>query len=120
MSLMRDFRAHEIPLAVCIVDMDWHREGWTGYSWNYDLFPEPDVFIEWLHEQGLRTALNLHPADGVGPHEDAYPAMAERMGQNPATEQPIPFQLADPPLCPRLFRAAAPPTRGDGGGFLVA
>jgi alpha-glucosidase (family GH31 glycosyl hydrolase) len=117
MSLMRDFRAHEIPLAVCIVDMDWHREGWTGYSWNYDLFPEPDAFIEWLHEQGLRTALNLHPADGVGPHEDAYPAMAERMGQDPATKQPIPFQLADPHFARAYFELLHHPLEEMGVDF---
>ncbi|MEJ2751062.1 MAG: glycoside hydrolase family 31 protein, partial [Anaerolineae bacterium] len=74
-ALMRDFQAHEVPLSVCIIDMDWHITdvkpveppkgffpGWTGYTWNRDLFPDPDGFIAGLHEQGLNTALNLHPA----------------------------------------------------------
>jgi alpha-glucosidase (family GH31 glycosyl hydrolase) len=42
-DLMRDFQTHEIPLAVCIVDMDWHIthygqrfERLAGYTWNRD------------------------------------------------------------------------------------
>jgi alpha-glucosidase (family GH31 glycosyl hydrolase) len=101
-NLMRDFQSHEIPLSVCIVDMDWHitatgndSSGWTGYTWNRKLFPNPARFIAWLHEQGLRTALNLHPADGVFPHEEQYPAMAQALGVDPASQQPIDFDIAD-------------------------
>ena len=75
-ALMQEFRERDVPLSVCIVDMDWHitktgndSKGWTGYTWNRDLFPDPQGFIAWLHSQGLRTALNLHPAVGVYPHE---------------------------------------------------
>ena len=102
-SLMEDFRAHEIPLSVCIIDMDWHitqtgneSNGWTGYTWNRKLFPNPHGFIEWLHSQGLRTALNLHPAKGVYPHEEQYEQMALWMGIDPATKQHIPFDIANP------------------------
>lgn len=101
-ELMRDFRAYDIPLSVCIIDMDWHLEGWTGYSWNRDLFPEPAEFINWLHEQGLRTAMNLHPADGVGSHEAQYKAMAERLGQEPNGEA-IPFDIANPAFAAAYF-----------------
>ena len=80
-GLMEDFAAHEVPLAVCIVDMDWHivetgnqSVGWTGYTWNRKLFPDPQGLIDWLHAKGLRTALNLHPADGIFPHEEQYAA----------------------------------------------
>ena len=108
--LMRDFKSHEIPLAVCIVDMDWHitatdneSSGWTGYTWNHDLFPDPTDFIAWLHEQGLRTALNLHPADGVYPHEEQYAAMAQALGVDPMAQQPIDFDIADPKFLQAYF-----------------
>ncbi|MEP7136021.1 MAG: TIM-barrel domain-containing protein [Chloroflexota bacterium] len=101
--LMEDFRSHAVPLAVCIVDMDWHitqtgnkSDGWTGYTWNRELFPNPNGFIQWLHEQGLRTALNLHPARGIHPHEEQYERMAKWMGVDPASKKPIPFDIADP------------------------
>jgi alpha-glucosidase (family GH31 glycosyl hydrolase) len=109
-SLLRDFKSHEIPLSVCIVDMDWHitdtgndSSGWTGYTWNRDLFPDPAGFIAWLHEQGLRTALNLHPADGVYPHEEQYEAMAQALGVDPAAQQPIDFDIADPKFLRAYF-----------------
>ena len=102
-SLMQEFREREIPLSVCIVDMDWHitktgntSDGWTGYTWNRELFPDPPGFIRWLHEQGLRTALNLHPARGIHPHEEQYEAMAKWMGVDPASREPIPFDITDP------------------------
>jgi len=102
-SLMEEFRAREIPLSVCIIDMDWHitktgneSNGWTGYTWNRELFPQPYRFIHWLHSQGLHTALNLHPAKGVYPHEEQYEKMAIWMGIDPATKQPIPFDINDP------------------------
>ena len=102
-ALMEDFRAHEVPLSVCIIDMDWHitktgnaSSGWTGYTWNRELFPDPEGFIRWLHEQGLRTALNLHPAKGIYSHEGQYEQMAKWMGKDPATKKPIPFDISDP------------------------
>jgi alpha-glucosidase (family GH31 glycosyl hydrolase) len=110
-TLMQEFRRQEVPLAVCIVDMDWHitdtgnaSTGWTGYTWNRQLFPDPEGFIRWLHKQGLRTALNLHPAEGIHPHEAAYPDMARHMGIDPETETPVPFDLADPHFAAGYFR----------------
>jgi len=102
-TLMEDFRSHEVPLSVCVIDMDWHitktgnsSNGWTGYTWNRELFPDPNGFIGWLHDQGLRTALNLYPAKGIHPHEQQYEQMAKWMGIDPSTKQPIPFDIAAP------------------------
>jgi alpha-glucosidase (family GH31 glycosyl hydrolase) len=101
-GLMREFKAHGIPLSVCIIDMDWHitrtgneSSGWTGYTWNRDLIPDPPGLIAFLHDQGLRTALNLHPHAGVYPHEEQYPDMARRLGIDPASQQPVRFDIAD-------------------------
>jgi alpha-glucosidase (family GH31 glycosyl hydrolase) len=102
-NLVQDFESHEIPLSVCIIDMDWHitktgnrSDGWTGYTWNRTLFPDPAGLIKWLHGKGLRTALNLHPANGVFPHEEQYSAMAQWMGIDPASKKPVAFDIADP------------------------
>ena len=102
-ALMQEFRSHDIPLSVCIVDMDWHitktgntSMGWTGYTWNRELFPDPKRFVDWLHAPGLRTALNLHPAAGVHPHEEQYEDMARWMGMDPAKKKPIRFDISDP------------------------
>jgi alpha-glucosidase (family GH31 glycosyl hydrolase) len=109
-TLIQDFQVHEVPLSVCIIDMDWHvtktgnkSDGWTGYTWNRDLFPDPEGLIQWLHGQGLHTSLNLHPANGVYPHEEQYEKMARWMGIDPASKKSIPFDIADPRFAEGYF-----------------
>ncbi len=129
-DLMLEFRQKEVPLSVCIIDMDWHltetgnaASGWTGYTWNRDLWPDPAGFIAWLHEQGLRTALNLHPADGVWPHEAQYEAMARWMGrdlpaqQDLAGAEPVHFDLADPHFVEGYFKILHHPMEAEGVDF---
>jgi len=123
-TLMTDFRDHAVPLAVCIVDMDWHltetgnaSTGWTGYTWNRKLFPDPAGFMAGLHAQGLKTALNLHPAEGVHPHEAQYPALAAHLGVDPASEEPIPFDLADPQFAQGYFEILHHPHETQGVDF---
>lgn len=89
LDLGREMRSRGVPMDVMIVDMDWHytykdmqkrlgpdvfgqRRGWTGYSWNRELFPDPEGFLHDLHEMGYKTALNLHPASGIREYEDCY------------------------------------------------
>ncbi len=123
-GLMGEFRQHGVPLGVCIVDMDWHLiepgetwSGWTGYTWNRRLFPDPAGFIAWLHAQGLKTALNLHPAEGINPHEESYEAMAQFMGVDPATREPILFDIADPRFTEGYFNILHHPYEAMGIDF---
>ncbi|MFP4383444.1 MAG: TIM-barrel domain-containing protein [Spirochaetia bacterium] len=101
MELIESFEEHDIPLTVFIMDMDWHivenkyTNGWTGYSWNRKLFPDPKRLMKRIHTKGLRTALNLHPADGVHPHEEMYTEMAEHLGNPVSRGEGIPFDMTD-------------------------
>jgi hypothetical protein len=122
--LMREFRQQDIPLSVCIVDMDWHitntgntSTGWTGYTWNSSLFPHPDKFLQDLHQLGLRVALNLHPAEGIHPHEADYAAMARWMGIDPASRKPVPFELADTHFAQGYFNILHHPKETNGVDF---
>jgi alpha-glucosidase len=111
-EIIRGFRENDTPLDVFVIDMDWHINneqlkakgetdqsnhglGWTGYTWNKLLFPDPTQFLARLHTDGLKTSLNMHPASGVQPWEDAYPAMAKAMGIDPATRKYVPFDITD-------------------------
>lgn len=121
LALMDEFSQRHIPLSVCIVDMDWHitktgnaSSGWTGYSWNRELFPEPTRLIEELHQRGLKTALNLHPAEGIHPHEEAYPTMAAELGQDPSAGSPIDFDIANPAFTHAYFKNLHHPLENQG------
>jgi alpha-glucosidase (family GH31 glycosyl hydrolase) len=111
-ELVKGFHENDVPLDVFVIDMGWHMSedqlkvlgekdqsgeglGWSGYSWNKTLFPDPGDFLAKLHAEGLKTTLNLHPASGVEPWEDAYPAMAKAMGIDPATRKYVPFDITD-------------------------
>jgi alpha-glucosidase (family GH31 glycosyl hydrolase) len=39
--------------------------GWTGYTWDSNLFPDSQSYLNHLKSLGLRATLNLHPASGV-------------------------------------------------------
>ncbi|KAK4159292.1 family 31 putative glycoside hydrolase [Cladorrhinum sp. PSN259] len=98
-ALVARFGEEKIPLSVAIIDMDWHKvkipekygSGWTGYSWNRDLFKDPEKFIEYLHRRGLKVALNDHPADGIRAFEDQYKEVAKALNHDTSNEEPIPF-----------------------------
>ena len=123
-DLMKEFKAREVPLSVCIIDMDWHITdlgtrfgGWTGYTWNEKLFPDYKGLIQFLHEMGLRTALNLHPASGVLPHEAMYPQMAEAMEIDPETKEPVKFDIENPQFLNPYFDYLHHPYEADGIDF---
>ena len=79
-QLVEDFDTMNLPLDVLVIDMDWHKLGWTGYSWDPDFFPDPEALLKWLKDRDLKITLNLHPADGVFDFEDAFPDMLKAMG----------------------------------------
>jgi hypothetical protein len=104
MDLVCDFERYNLPLDVLVVDMDWHTPPhWTGYTWNRQLFPDPEGFLGWVHDKGLRATFNLHPAEGVGGHEEIYPRFAEAMGVDPAAQQGIPFRITDKKFVKNYF-----------------
>jgi alpha-glucosidase len=113
-DLVTGFRQNGVPLDVLVIDMGWHlsREqllakgekdpdqsghslGWSGYTWNPVLFPDPKLFLDRIHQEGLKATLNLHPASGVQPWEAAYPEFARAMGIDPATKKFIPFDITN-------------------------
>ncbi len=101
-ALMERFAAERVPLSVAVIDMNWHitdidpkyGSGWTGYTWNPEMFPDPRAMLEWLHDRRLKVTLNDHPADGIRACEDIYPAMAREMGIDPDTEIPVDFDAS--------------------------
>ncbi|KAK5956830.1 hypothetical protein OHC33_002319 [Knufia fluminis] len=98
-QLMDKFRSKDLPLSVAVIDMDWHlvddervpHAGWTGYTWDDKLFPDPESFGRELHSRNLKITLNDHPAMGVHHHESSYEEMAKYIGHDTSSKDPILF-----------------------------
>lgn len=135
LSLMRRFKEENIPITVATIDMDWHwvkprdrfdcpmgkfsaqGAGWTGYSFNTELFPDYKGFLRQLKEEGYRITLNLHPHSGVRAFEDMYEDMCSAMGVDPATQKAIDFDIANPRFVNAYFKIIHKPYEADGVDF---
>ena len=124
-ALMTRFEKEEIPFSVSVIDMDWHLvdidpkygSGWTGYTWNKELFPDPKEFMTWLHDHGLKVTLNVHPAGGVQAHEEKYKEMAEAMGRDWEKEEPVNFDVTDQKFLKAYFEYLHHPNEDEGVDF---
>lgn len=125
-TLIERFEKEEIPFSVSVVDMDWHLvedvdpvygSGWTGYTWNKKLFPNPPEFMDWLHQHNLKITLNVHPADGIRPYEEAYPRVAKKMGMDPEKQEPVLFDMTNPKFVEVYFDELHHPMEEEGVDF---
>ncbi len=132
LNLMDKFKAEEIPITVATVDMDWHwvkikekfgkdchrmrkhlnfmeyvydvwSKGWTGYTFNTDLFPDPDAFLKKLKNDNYKVTFNIHPSMGVRWFEEQYEDMCKAMGQDPKTKEPVAFDITDKKFTENYF-----------------
>ncbi|HEY2469156.1 MAG TPA: TIM-barrel domain-containing protein [Terracidiphilus sp.] len=138
-EIIRGFHENSTPLDVFVIDMGWHKSkeqlkamgegdthgmdqshhdlGWSGYTWNDVLFPYPQLFLDRLHADHLKTSLNLHPASGIQPWEEAYPTMAKAMGIDPATKQYVPFDITNKKFAENYFNLVLHPLEKQGIDF---
>ncbi len=78
--------------------------GWTGYSWNTELFPDYKAFLAKLQNDGYKVTVNLHPCDGVRFFEDMYKEFAEFMGIDPSSRKTIEFDISDKKFTEGYFK----------------
>ncbi len=116
-NIVGEYAQHDFPLDNMVLDMGWHKDGWTGWSWNRKLLPDAEALLPWFHAQGLHDTLNLHPADGVGPQEDTYAAFMQDMGADPTAKQTLPFDAADKKYMDTLFADVFAPLEKNGVDF---
>jgi len=125
LKLMEKFKKKGIPFSAAVIDMDWHLtdipkkygSGWTGYTWNPELFPDPKRFLDKLHEMGMHVTLNVHPADGVRPHEASYLEMAKELGIDYENEDKIPFEATNKEFMEAYFKHLHHPLEEQGVDF---
>ena len=144
-ALMKEFIKRDIPITVATIDMDWHwtdvikrfgkeagecdpnsvseavfnamSHGWTGYSWNTELFPDHRELLDWLHEKGFKVTLNIHPSQGVRFFEDPYNEMCKQLGKDPSKKELIPFDVTDKAFMKAYFEVLHRPYEDEGVDF---
>ena len=99
-ALIKSFNRHQIPLSVLLLSEFWHIKDKkdynlyrTGFSFNRELFPNPQEFINYMHERGVHIGLNFDPIEGIRKEEDRYLNFAEEL--NVAGGVTIPFNVFD-------------------------
>ena len=115
--IMAELAENDIPTDVLILDMDWHwngdkgcdsegRGGWTGWSWNTNLLPNPQKLLDDIHANNLRVSLNLHPADGVNSVESPryYEAMKSELNSKYDTDGNITWSIDYPDFTKSFFK----------------
>lgn len=125
LELLDEFEKKELPFTVAVMDMDWHLtdidpkygSGWTGYTWNRELFPNPPAFLEKLHERGMHVTMNVHPAEGVKAHEEMYEEIAKALGVDYKNEDPVNFDISNPEFVDAYFKYLHHPREEEGVDF---
>ncbi len=125
LALMNRFSDEDVPISIAVLDMDWHKvnidekygSGWTGYSWNKKLFPDPKQFLKALHKHGVKVALNDHPSAGVRAHEDEYEKLAEALQQDSKLGSPIVFDPSSHVYMEEFQKHILDPLEEDGVDF---
>ena len=146
LNLMDKFKEEEIPITVATVDMDWHwvnirdkfgkdshkvhphknfmeyvydvwSTGWTGYSFNTDLFPDPDGFLKSLKADNYHVTFNIHPSMGVRWFEDQYEDMCRAMGQDSSKKEPVKFDITNKKFTENYFDILHKPLEEKGVDF---
>lgn len=144
-NLMQQFIDRKIPVTVATIDMDWHwvdvvgrfgkeaavfyfnslkdkliyggSPGWTGFSWNTELFPDYKELLKWLNDRDFKVTLNLHPAQGVRFFEDKYDEFCKAVGQNAADKAPVKFSLRSKEYTKAYFDVLLRPYEREGVRF---
>lgn len=144
-ALMQRFIDEKIPVTVATIDMDWHwvnvtekfgaaaraiptdnlrdkliyrhMSGWTGYSWNTELFPDYRELLKWLNDRNFKVTLNIHPAQGIRFFEDCYKDVCAVVGKDPAKKEVVPFKLGDEKFLEAYFDVVHRPYENEGVRF---
>ncbi len=108
LKIADEYEEHGFPLDILVFDMDWHYQdwghvpgepyylygyghagqnlGWTGYTWNRRLIPDPESLISSLSEKGVSVVLNDHPCDGVRDADEVFGVFSEKLAAAGYTE----------------------------------
>ena len=128
-QILKEYKDHDFPLDIMVFDMGWHTQkdakegtghagnrGWTGYSWNKELFPNPSKLIKEFNDDHVYVGLNDHPHDGIRNHETTYKDFMNSLGKTINDHTPL-FDAGDPTYMTSFFKYALEPHENIGVDF---
>lgn len=99
-ELVDHFEDNNIPMSIIMLDKDWHirikennKHLKTGFTFNGELFANPDKTVELLHSKGIRLGLNVNPSEGFYPIDTYYEQAKKYLGSS--EKGIIPFSVYD-------------------------
>ncbi len=142
LGIIDEYDAHDFPIDIMVVDMDWHHHdwvyrgtdedklrraktgyghcanfGWTGYSWNHRLIKDPPAMLKALHDKGVFVTLNDHPHDGIRVHEEQYEEFMDRMGLPSSSGLDVEFDASSKKYMDAFYASVHDKMEKDGVDF---
>ena len=122
METVSNFERRNVPLAVFLLDKDWHYRDVgnakglrTGYTFHQTLFPDPVRLVKNLHQHNVRLGLYIDPTEGIYPHEAYYQQAAGYL--NITNNKIIVFDPLNPKLLDVYFKMFLHPLEAMGVDF---
>ncbi len=116
-EMIDNYRKYGIPVDVMCIDMDYHINGWYGWDWNRDLFPDPAKMFADFHADHLKLTPNMH-IDFLYSNESAFAPMKKDLGPELAPGDTITLDLCDRKIAGSFFRREIDKMYGLGWDFL--
>ena len=121
-DLIASFNRHEIPISILLLGEYWHIKDpkdftkmKTGFTFDSENFPNPELLTNFLHERGIRLGLNIDPKEGIMPHEKAYSEIATELGL--VNKDVIPFNVFDKYIVNTYLEKLIKPLKNIGTDF---
>ncbi len=100
-KILSNFNKNQIPMSVLLLGDKWNKkpiiEGKenldykTGFTFNSDLFANPQEFTKYMHDRGVMVGVNVNPVGGINNYEDNYSNIVNTLGIT--DNSPIPFNV---------------------------
>jgi len=97
-KIVNTFNKNDIPMSVLLLSEFWHRKDKsnynlykTGYTFNEELFSDPNEFTDYMHEKGVHIGINLDGSEGINNMNEGYLKMCEDL--NVQSDKIIPFKV---------------------------
>lgn len=101
-EMLENYRRNGIPLDVLCIDMDRHINGWYGWDWNTDLFPDPAKMFRDFHRNHLKLTTNMH-IDAMYSNESSFPLIQKDLGADSTKTDTLALNLMDRKLASSFF-----------------